>query len=80
MPDTITLLSMARAAIPYAMVVRCLLIRCAGCGGTSGQDITVNQKTSLIVNTVHAKSNHLEGNSELHHVEDLGVSYLIATR
>jgi hypothetical protein len=60
-----------RAAIPYAMEVRCLLIRCAGCGGSSGQDIIVNQKT-LIVKTVHAKSNHLEGNSELHHVEDLG--------
>jgi hypothetical protein len=54
------------------MVVRCLPIRCAGCGGTNGKDIAVNQNTALIVNTIHAKSNHLEANSELHHVEDLG--------
>ena len=35
-------------------------------------NLTVNQKTLLIVSTVHAKSNLLEENSELHHVEDFG--------
>jgi len=36
----------------------------------SQEQLELAREYALKAGTVHAKSNHLEGNSELHHVED----------